>query len=43
MKVTVVGCSGSFAGPRSPASCYLVQAEHEGRTWNVVLDIGAGA
>jgi ribonuclease BN (tRNA processing enzyme) len=43
VKVTVVGCSGSFAGPRSPASCYLVQAEHEGRTWNVVLDIGAGA
>ena len=43
MKVTVVGCSGSFAGPRSPASCYLVQAEHEGRTWNLVLDIGAGA
>ena len=43
MRVTVVGCSGSFAGPRSPASCYLVQAEHEGRTWNVALDIGAGA
>ena len=43
VRVTVVGCSGSFAGPRSPASCYLVQAEHEGRTWNVVLDLGAGA
>ena len=25
MRVTVVGCSGSFAGPDSPASCYLVQ------------------
>jgi ribonuclease BN (tRNA processing enzyme) len=43
VRVTVVGCSGSFAGPRSPASCYLVQAEHEGRTWNLALDLGAGA
>lgn len=43
MKVTVVGCAGSFAGPQSPASCYLVQAEHEGRTWNLVLDLGNGA
>jgi ribonuclease BN (tRNA processing enzyme) len=43
VKVTVVGCSGSFAGPTSPASCYLVQAEHEGRTWSLVLDLGAGA
>ncbi len=41
--MTVVGCSGSFAGPDSPASSYLVRAEHEGRTWQVVLDIGAGA
>ena len=38
-----MGCSGSFAGPSSPASCYLVQAEHEGRTWNLVLDLGNGA
>ncbi len=43
MRLTVVGCSGSFAGPRSPASSYLVQARHEGRTWNLALDIGAGA
>lgn len=43
MKLTIVGCSGSFAGPASPASCYLLQAEHEGRTWNLALDIGAGA
>lgn len=43
MKLTVVGCSGSFPGPDSPASCYLVQAEHEGRTWNLVLDLGNGA
>ncbi|MDQ6715192.1 MAG: MBL fold metallo-hydrolase [Actinomycetota bacterium] len=43
MRVTIVGCSGSFAGPDSPASSYLVRAEWEGRTWQVVLDIGAGA
>ncbi len=43
MRVTIVGCSGSFAGPASPASCYLVQAEHEGRTWSIVLDLGSGA
>ncbi|MEO7131196.1 MAG: MBL fold metallo-hydrolase, partial [Dermatophilaceae bacterium] len=41
--VTIVGCSGSFAGPDSPASSYLVRAEHEGRTWSIVLDLGAGA
>ena len=38
-----MGCSGSFAGPSSPASCYLVQAEQDGRTWNLVLDLGNGA
>ena len=43
MRLTIIGCSGSFAGPSSPASCYLVQAEHEGRTWNLVLDLGNGA
>ncbi|HIZ98774.1 MAG TPA: MBL fold metallo-hydrolase [Candidatus Janibacter merdipullorum] len=43
MKLTVVGCSGSFAGPESPASSYLVTAEHEGRTWRIVLDLGNGA
>jgi ribonuclease BN (tRNA processing enzyme) len=43
LRLTIVGCSGSFAGPTSPASCYLVQAEHEGRTWNLVLDLGNGA
>ena len=40
MRLTVIGCSGSFAGPASPASCYLVQAERDGRTWNVLLDLG---
>lgn len=43
MNVTVVGCSGSFAGPSSPASCYLVQAQHAGRTWSLLLDLGNGA
>ena len=43
MKVTVVGCSGSFAGPDSPASSYLVQADLDGRTWSIVLDLGNGA
>lgn len=43
MRVTVVGCAGSFAGPDSPASSYLVQAEQDGRTWSVVLDLGNGA
>lgn len=43
MKMLVVGCSGSFAGPASPASCYVVTAEHEGRTWRVALDLGNGA
>ncbi|CAN7377239.1 MBL fold metallo-hydrolase [Knoellia sp. LjRoot47] len=43
MKVTVIGCSGSFAGPDSAASSYLVSAEADGRTWNVLLDLGSGA
>ncbi len=43
MRLTVVGCSGSFPGPESAASCYLVEAEHEGRTWRILLDLGSGA
>ena len=44
MKLTIVGCSGSYLGPDSPASCYLVQADDaEGRTWNLLLDLGNGA
>ena len=43
MQLTIVGCSGSYPGPDSPASCYLVQAEHEGRTWNILMDLGNGA
>jgi ribonuclease BN (tRNA processing enzyme) len=43
LRVTVVGCSGSFAGPDSAASCYLLEADHDGRTWRVLLDLGSGA
>lgn len=43
MRVTVVGCAGSYAGPTSPASSYLVRAEHGGRTVSIVIDLGNGA
>jgi ribonuclease BN (tRNA processing enzyme) len=43
MRLTVVGCSGSFPGPDAPASCYLLEQEHQGRTWRVVVDLGSGA
>jgi ribonuclease BN (tRNA processing enzyme) len=28
VRLTVVGCSGSYPGPESAASCYLLEAEH---------------
>jgi ribonuclease BN (tRNA processing enzyme) len=44
MRLTVIGCSGSFAGPDSAASCYLVEAtDPDRRTWRIVLDLGSGA
>lgn len=43
LRLTIVGCSGSFAGPDSPASCYLLETEHKDRTWSLVLDLGSGA
>ncbi|MGI8522494.1 MAG: MBL fold metallo-hydrolase [Nocardioides sp.] len=44
MRLTVVGCSGSYPGPDSPASCYLVEADAaDGRTWRILLDLGNGA
>lgn len=43
MRLTVVGCSGSYPGPESPASCYLVEAEDDARTWRILLDLGSGA
>jgi ribonuclease BN (tRNA processing enzyme) len=41
--MTVIGNSGSYPGPHSSASCYLLEAEHDGRTWRVLLDMGNGA
>jgi len=43
VRLTVIGCSGSFAGPHSPASSYLVQSEVDGRTVSILLDLGSGA
>lgn len=49
MRWTVVGCSGSFAGPVSAASCYLLGADGpdpltgEDRSWNIAFDLGNGA
>jgi ribonuclease BN (tRNA processing enzyme) len=37
--LTIVGCSGSFPGPDSPASCYLVEAAG----FRLLLDLGNGA
>ena len=39
MRLTVVGCSGSIPSPRSPASCYLLEAEG----FRLVIDLGSGA
>ena len=39
MRLTIVGCSGSFPGPESASSCYLL--EHDG--YQLVLDLGSGA
>jgi ribonuclease BN (tRNA processing enzyme) len=38
MQLTVIGCSGSFPGPDSPASCYLLEAEG----FRLVMDMGNG-
>lgn len=43
VKLTVIGCSGSFPGPDSPASCYLLEAPFEGRTFRILLDLGSGS
>ena len=39
MRLTVIGCSGSFPGPDSPGSCYLVEAGG----FRLLLDLGNGA
>ncbi|WP_369371547.1 MBL fold metallo-hydrolase [Promicromonospora sp. Populi] len=51
MRLVPLGVSGSFPGPATPASSYLVRvpaaeaaaAGHEARDWNVLLDLGNGA
>jgi ribonuclease BN (tRNA processing enzyme) len=39
MRLTVVGCSGSFPGPDSPASSYLLEAQG----FRLVVDMGNGS
>jgi ribonuclease BN (tRNA processing enzyme) len=39
VRITIVGCSGSFPGPDSAASCYLVEAEG----FRLLIDLGGGA
>jgi ribonuclease BN (tRNA processing enzyme) len=39
MRLTIIGCSGSFPGPESPASSYLLEADG----FRLVLDLGNGA
>jgi ribonuclease BN (tRNA processing enzyme) len=39
MQLTVIGCSGSFPGPDSPASSYLLEAEG----FRLVMDMGNGS
>lgn len=43
MRLTIVGCAGSYPGPDSAASCYLVEAPYEDRTYRLVVDLGNGA
>jgi ribonuclease BN (tRNA processing enzyme) len=39
MRLTVVGCAGSFPGPASAASCYLLEADG----FRLVVELGNGA
>jgi len=39
MRLTVVGCAGSFPGPDSPASCYLLESDG----FRLVIDFGNGS
>ena len=46
MRLTVIGCSGSFPGPASPASAYLVAVPDpadEQKVWRILLDVGNGS
>jgi ribonuclease BN (tRNA processing enzyme) len=39
VRLTILGCSGSFPGPDSAASCYLVEADG----FRLLIDLGSGA
>ncbi len=39
----MIGCSGSYPGPDSPASCYLLEVDEGERTWRVLIELGNGA
>jgi ribonuclease BN (tRNA processing enzyme) len=39
VRITIIGCAGSYPGPDSPASCYLIEADG----FRLVLDLGSGA
>jgi ribonuclease BN (tRNA processing enzyme) len=39
VRITIVGCAGSFPGPDSPASSYLVEADG----FRLLVDLGNGA
>jgi ribonuclease BN (tRNA processing enzyme) len=39
VRLTIVGCSGSFPGPDSAASCYLIEADG----FRLLIDLGSGA
>lgn len=43
MKLTILGCAGSYPGPDSPASGYLLQIPHDGGELRIVMDLGNGA
>lgn len=43
LRLTVIGCSGSFPGPDSAASCYLIEAPWNGGAFRLLLDLGSGA
>src|SRR5690554_4474440 len=44
MRLTVIGCAGSYPHAGSAASSYFLEADDDaGRTWRVVLDLGNGA
>ena len=44
MRLTVIGCTGSFPGPNAAASCYMVSTIDDlGKTWRIIVDMGNGA